>query len=113
VLAASALISVFLPALAAQEPPRLATPDQQDQANDQDQDKSVSTLKVNVNVVQLFFNVKDKKGAPIPNLSKDDFQVFEDGKPQTIKYFNALWRWRRKLVAHFSATFWVKKTWRL
>ena len=80
------LLPIFL---ASQESPRLAAPDQQDQANDQDQDKSVNTFKVNVNVVQLFFNVKDKKGAPIPGLSKDDFQVFEDGKQQTIKYFNA------------------------
>jgi VWFA-related protein len=47
------------------------------------------TLKINVNVVQLFFNVKDKKGALIPNLTKDDFQIAEDGKPQTIKYFTA------------------------
>jgi len=47
------------------------------------------TLKVNVNVVGVFFNVKDKHGALIPNLAKDDFQVFEDGKPQTIKYFAA------------------------
>jgi VWFA-related protein len=46
-------------------------------------------LKVNVNVVQLFFNVKDKKGALIPNLTKDQFQILEDGKPQTIKYFAA------------------------
>ncbi|HKV77252.1 MAG TPA: VWA domain-containing protein [Candidatus Sulfotelmatobacter sp.] len=47
------------------------------------------TLKVNVNVVQLFFNVKDKHGALIPNLTKDDFEISEDGKPQTIKYFAA------------------------
>ena len=47
------------------------------------------TLKINVNVVGLFFNVKDKHGALIPNLTKDDFQVAEDGKPQTIKYFAA------------------------
>ncbi len=47
------------------------------------------TLKVNVNVVQLFFNVKDKHNALVPNLTKDDFQIFEDGKPQTIKYFTA------------------------
>ena len=47
------------------------------------------TLKVNVNVVQLFFNVKDKKGGLIPNLTKDDFEILEDGKPQTIKYFTA------------------------
>jgi VWFA-related protein len=44
---------------------------------------------VNVNVVQLFFNVKDKKGGLIGNLNKEDFQIFEDGKPQTIKYFTA------------------------
>src|SRR5215469_5298813 len=47
------------------------------------------TLKVNVNVVQLFFNVKDKHGALIPNLTKTDFDIAEDGKPQTIKYFTA------------------------
>jgi VWFA-related protein len=55
----------------------------------QDQDQSAATLQVNVNVVQLFFNVKDKKGALIPNLKKEDFHIFEDGKPQTIKYFAA------------------------
>ena len=54
-----------------------------------DQNQSVSTLKVNVNVVQLFFNVKDKRGALIPSLTKNDFEVLEDGKPQTIKYFTA------------------------
>jgi len=54
-----------------------------------DQDQSMETLKVQVNVVQLFFNVKDKKGALIPNQKKEDFEIFEDGKPQTIKYFTA------------------------
>ncbi len=57
--------------------------------NDQSQDQSMGTLKVNVEVVQLFFNVKDKHGALIPNLGKDNFDIFEDGKPQTIKYFKA------------------------
>ncbi len=61
----------------------------QQDTSQSDQDQSVSTLKVNVNVVQLFFNVKDKHGALIPSLTKDDFQVFEDNKPQTIKYFSA------------------------
>jgi len=54
-----------------------------------EQDQPVTTLKVNVQVVNLYFNVKDKRGALIPNLKKDDFQVTEDGKPQTIKYFAA------------------------
>jgi VWFA-related protein len=53
------------------------------------QDQSVETLKVRVNVVQLFFNVKDKKGALIPDQKKEDFEISEDGKPQTIKYFTA------------------------
>ena len=53
------------------------------------QDEPTETLKVNVNVVNVFFSVKDKHGALIPGLLKDDFQIFEDGKPQTIKYFSA------------------------
>lgn len=55
----------------------------------QDQNQTDQTLTVNVNVVQLFFNVKDKKGGLIPNLTKDQFEVTEDAKPQTIKYFAA------------------------
>lgn len=54
-----------------------------------DEQKPQETLKVNVNVVQLFFNVKDKKGTLLPNLKKEDFEIAEDGKPQTIKYFAA------------------------
>lgn len=59
-----------------------------DQQNPNDQ-QPAETLKISVNVVGVFFNVKDKHGALIPNLTKDDFQVLEDGKPQTIKYFTA------------------------
>jgi len=49
----------------------------------------METLKVNVDVVNLFFNVKDKKGGLIPSLTKNDFEILEDGKPQSIKYFSA------------------------
>ena len=73
----------------AQQLPTLAGQDQTSPDQSQTRDEAMSTLKVNVDVVQLFFNVKDKKGGLIPSLSKDDFQVFEDGKPQTIKYFAA------------------------
>lgn len=58
-------------------------------ARSQSQDQPVETLKVNVEVVQLFFNVKDKHGALIPNLNKDNFDLLEDGKGQVIKYFKA------------------------
>jgi len=48
---------------------------------------NLPTFKTSTSLVNLFFNVKDKHGLLIPHLTKDDFQVFEDGKPQTIKYF--------------------------
>ncbi|HYL96794.1 MAG TPA: VWA domain-containing protein, partial [Terriglobales bacterium] len=73
--------------------PALAAPAQQSSAQpssgQQDTDQSVSTLQVNVNVVNLFFNVKDKHGTLIPDLKRDDFKVIEDGRQQTIKYFTA------------------------
>src|SRR5207245_9811545 len=63
---------------------------QKDKDTDKEKDQvPVATFKTNVDVVQLFFNVKDKKGGLIPNLPKDNFEIFEDGKPQTIKYFAA------------------------
>ncbi|HZU22362.1 MAG TPA: VWA domain-containing protein, partial [Terriglobales bacterium] len=49
--------------------------------------QDVPVFRSEVGVVNIFFNVKDKHGALVPNLSKNDFQLFEDGKPQTIKYF--------------------------
>jgi VWFA-related protein len=54
-----------------------------------DSQQPTETLKVNVNIVQLFFNVKDKHGALIPSLTRDDFEIREDGTPQTVKYFTA------------------------
>lgn len=47
------------------------------------------TIRKNVNLVNVYFSVKDHHGALIPNLSKDSFEVLENGKPQTIKYFSA------------------------
>lgn len=55
----------------------------------QDQQGGTPTFRKNVNVVSVYFNVKDKHGALIPNLSKDNFEISENGKPQAIKYFAA------------------------
>ena len=68
--------------------PRSSAPNS-NSSSDQSQDQSLETLKVNVEIVQLFFNVKDKHGALIPHLAKENFDLFEDGQPQTIKYFKA------------------------
>jgi VWFA-related protein len=89
-LASILLIAQQFPAQAS--PAAAPTPGQQSAAAGQkseDSQEPTETLKVNVNVVQLFFNVKDKHSALIPNLTKNDFDVAEDGKPQTIKYFTA------------------------
>lgn len=49
--------------------------------------KDESTYRVNVRLVNVFTTVTDSRGAPVANLTKDDFQLFEDGVPQTIKVF--------------------------
>jgi len=49
----------------------------------------VPVFRKNVTVVSVLFNVKDKHNALVPNLAKEQFELFEEGKPQTIKYFSA------------------------
>ena len=51
------------------------------------QDVSDQPIKVDVDLVSVLASVRDKHGAFIKNLTKDDFQIFEDGKEQTVKYF--------------------------
>src|SRR5579871_1383763 len=46
------------------------------------------TIKVEVQLVNILFNVRDKRGGLVGSLNKDDFTIFEDGKQQEIKYFN-------------------------
>jgi len=57
--------------------PRQTTPEQEPAA----------TIKVEVDVVNVLCSVRDKRGGLIGNLSKDDFIVSEEGRPQQIKYF--------------------------
>src|SRR5579883_167009 len=45
------------------------------------------TIKVDVDIVNILASVRDKHGALVSNLEKNDFTVFEDGKQQTIQYF--------------------------
>lgn len=45
-------------------------------------------IKVDVNVVNMLASVHDKKGALITTLKKEDFQLYEDGQTQSIKYFS-------------------------
>jgi VWFA-related protein len=47
-----------------------------------------ATIKVDVDVVSVYASVRDKRGAYIKDLTKDDFTVMEDGKKQEIRYFS-------------------------
>jgi len=46
-----------------------------------------ATFHVDVKLVNIFVNVTDKNGAIIGGLTRDDFAVFEDGRPQQIAIF--------------------------
>ena len=54
-----------------------------------DTSQSVATFRQNVNLVSLYFDVRDKKNLLIPHLTRDDCQVFEDKQAQKLKNFTA------------------------
>src|ERR1043166_9569142 len=92
-------LALLLPAAVLGQSPESAPPagqqtSPQDQNKDKDQEPvndqgKVPTFRKNVTVVNVQFTVKDKHGALIPNLTKDHFDLLEEGKPQTIKYFSS------------------------
>jgi VWFA-related protein len=45
-------------------------------------------FKTSVDLVQFSVILTDKQGAPITGLKPEDFEVVEEGKPQTITYFS-------------------------
>jgi VWFA-related protein len=55
----------------------------------QPEQESVATFKLNVNLVDVFFTVKDKAGNLVPHLTKDDCTITEDKEPQKLKSFVA------------------------
>jgi len=46
-----------------------------------------TTIKVDVQLVNVAFAVRDANGALVMDRNKDDFEVFEDGVPQNISFF--------------------------
>jgi von Willebrand factor type A domain len=74
------LASLFLSSgINAQQKP--STPDQTPAS-------TAPTIAVDARLVNLPVVVRDKKGALVQNLTKDDFVLQVDGKPQTIRYFD-------------------------
>jgi len=46
-------------------------------------------FRTGVDVVNVAVTVIDRKGGPVAGLVADDFEIVEDGKPQTVRYFAA------------------------
>jgi Ca-activated chloride channel homolog len=63
------------------------TPPAQTPSQHSDQ-KSQTTIKVDVNLINVFVTVTDDKGSPVGGLTKDNFILKEDDQPQTIKVFD-------------------------
>src|ERR1700722_7585357 len=49
---------------------------------------TANTLSVDARLVNLPVTVRDKKGALVQSLTKDDFSLQVDGHPQVIRYFD-------------------------
>ncbi len=52
------------------------------------QESPEPTFKVDVKLVNVYVTVTDQQGAPIGNLTKNDFSLSEDGVPQKISVFS-------------------------
>jgi VWFA-related protein len=49
--------------------------------------ETVYTLRVDVPLVAVDVSVKDRAGKPVIDLAKPDFEVYENGVPQELRYF--------------------------
>src|SRR5579872_7385912 len=77
-------VVVLIP-LAAQAPPKQASPPSGQSANAQQE----SPITLDVTRVNLLFTVSDKKGRFVTDLAKTDFEIVDSKKPQNIVEFTA------------------------
>jgi Ca-activated chloride channel homolog len=78
------LLILFCSAVFAQQAP--AHPEAKPQSSSQSQPST--TLKLDVNLVNVFVTVSDAHGAPVGGLTKENFQLQEDGNEQKIAVFD-------------------------
>jgi len=87
VLAAALLSLALVPPMRAQEAPSPnGPPPASDAPGPVNQGDDVTTLKVGVNLVDVYFSARDRDGF-VTTLRKDDCSIAEDKVPQTIKNF--------------------------
>jgi VWFA-related protein len=73
----------------AQLPPSPGAPPVSQVPAQPEDDTPVANFKLQVNLVDLFFTVKDKNGQLVPHLNQGDCSVEEDKQPQKWKSFTA------------------------
>jgi len=57
-------------------------------ASQQAPQQSGQTFKREVNLVDVLFTVLNRRNKLVPDLEQGDFKVFDEGKPQEIRYFS-------------------------
>jgi VWFA-related protein len=72
---------------AAQKSPTPATPNQSPVDSPLSGSDAEAVVKVETSLITIPVSVFDRHGLYIPNLKKEDFKIFEDGKEQVIEYF--------------------------
>src|SRR5262249_25867211 len=50
--------------------------------------QDADTVRIDTELVQIDIVVSDKQGKLVSDLKREDFQILEDGKPQTISHFS-------------------------
>jgi VWFA-related protein len=70
-----------------QEPAKPQTPNSNDSSEVSSRD-TAPTFRVRVNLVLVRVVVRDQQGRVVPNLHKEDFQLSDNRKPQTISSFS-------------------------
>jgi VWFA-related protein len=81
------LACLSAPNWAQQHSPQASPQPPQVQQQSQPGEAQPPTISVNVKVVNVLATVRDKHGDIVRNLTKDDFVLEEDARPQTIGYF--------------------------
>lgn len=83
-----AILLFFVCGVRAQQsfPPKSRPPESQKQQDRQSEPST--TMKVDVNLVNVFVTVTDEHGSPIGGLTKDNFLLKEDDHDQQIKVFD-------------------------
>lgn len=62
--------------------------DQKTKGSTEEGSAPAATFSVKVKVVNVLATVRDKHGKIVNDLTKDDFSLTEDGRPQSIRYFS-------------------------